>query len=79
MKKFTFSDRMVITALKRFVALQVDVTSPNSAGPRDIKKRFKVFGPPAILFFRSDGIELKSYRLYGYRSADEIVALINKI
>ncbi|MBO68213.1 MAG: hypothetical protein CL398_07860 [Acidiferrobacteraceae bacterium] len=79
MKKSTFSDPQVILSLKRFVALQVDVTNPNSVGPLDIKRRFKVFGPPAILFFNSDGIELKSHRVYGYKSADEIIALIKNI
>jgi len=79
MKKTTFSDPRVVTALQRFVVLEVDVTDPRLSDSRAVKQRFNVFGPPAILFFDTTGTELKAHRLYGYRTADELLLLIDRI
>ena len=79
MKKTTFSDPRVVTALRRFVVLQVDVTDPRLSDSRAVKQRFNVFGPPAILFFDATGTELSAHRLYGYRTADELLLLVDRI
>ena len=79
MKETTFLDTRVVTALQRFIVLEVDVTDPRLSNSRAVKQRFNVFGPPAILFFDTTGTELKAYRLYGYRSADELLLLIDQI
>ena len=79
MKKTTFLDTRVVTALQRFVVLEVDVTDPRLSDSRAVKQRFNVFGPPAILFFDTTGTELKAHRLYGYRTADELLLLIDRI
>jgi thiol:disulfide interchange protein DsbD len=79
MKKTTFSDARVVTALQRFVVLEADVTDPRLSDSRAVKQRFNVFGPPAILFFDATGTELKAHRLYGYRTADELLLLIDRI
>ena len=46
----------------RFALLQVDVTDPNDAEGRAMKQRFGVFGPPAMLFFDSNGAERSDLR-----------------
>jgi thiol:disulfide interchange protein DsbD len=79
MKKTTFSDTRVVAALQRFVVLEADVTDPRLSDSRAVKQRFNVFGPPAILFFDTTGTELKAHRLYGYRTADELLLLIDRI
>lgn len=62
-----------------FVMLQVDVTDPNDEATSSLKKRFGVFGPPAILFFDGAGRELKSKRLYGYRNAKKFVEILQGV
>ncbi len=74
MEKATFEDVRVSSALRdRFVLLQVDVTDPANPDTRAIKKRYHVFGPPAMLFFAADGSERKDLRRYGYMPADEFL------
>ena len=79
MKKTTFSDPRVVAARRRVVVLEGDVTDPRLPDSRAVKQRFNVFGPPAILFFDTTGTELKAHRLYGYRTADELLLLIDRI
>lgn len=77
MEKTTFADprvRKIMTS--RFVALQADVTDPNNADTKAIKKRYGVFGPPALLFFDAQGNEIKDMHFYGYKNADDFLAMI---
>jgi len=78
MEKTTFNDPRVRAALQRFDLIQADVTE-NDARSNAIKKKFGVFGPPAMLFFGPDGTEKKAMRFYGYRNADEFLALLSGI
>jgi thioredoxin:protein disulfide reductase len=80
MEKATFSDPRVQKILnKNFVLLQVDVEDPNNAKTEAIKKRYKVFGPPAILFFDKQGKMRKDLNFYGFKTAEEFIDTINKI
>ncbi len=80
MEKSTFADPRVRNIMtSRFVALQVDVTDPNDPESKAIKKRFQVFGPPAVLFFDAQGNEMKDLHFYGYKKADEFLAIIEKL
>ncbi len=78
MEKTTFADARVRAALKNTVLLQADVTDNNDASIA-IKQKFSVFGPPALLFFNSAGSERKNLRFYGYRNAEEFLALLGKV
>ncbi len=66
----TFPKPQVMQALTGFVLLQADVTA-NDDEDKALLKHFNIYGPPAIMFFGSDGEERKAYRLYGYFEADE--------
>ncbi len=78
MKKTTFQDPAVVSVLEdHYLALKVDVTDPNDPGPKSVKKRFGVFGPPAVLFFDQNGSPLKEMSFYGYRKPNEFLALID--
>ena len=78
MEKTTFADARVRVALARFVLIQADVTD-NNADTRAIKQAHEVFGPPAALFFNTDGREIRGLRFYGYRNPDEFLAILNKL
>lgn len=80
MEKTTFQDADVLAELNaRFVALQVDVTDPNDEDRRALKKRFGVFGPPAVLFLDADGTQLKDKSFYGYKDPEAFLAHIRSI
>ena len=79
MEKATFSNPQVQQILQnKFVALQVDVTDPNNESTEAIKKRFKVFGPPAMLFFDKTGQPMKKLNFYGFKKPDEFMTVINE-
>jgi thioredoxin:protein disulfide reductase len=65
MERFTFSDESVISKLKPALLLQADVTA-NSDSDKELLKRYGLFGPPGILFFDSEGKEMKDYRVTGF-------------
>jgi thiol:disulfide interchange protein DsbD len=80
MEKATFADPRVREELRRrFVLLQADVTDPNHPEGKAIKQRFGVYGPPAMLFFSSDGQERRELRTYGFRNVDEFTALLRQV
>lgn len=79
MEKSTFEDQSVVSILEeRYVALQVDVTDPNDEDTKAIKKKFGVFGPPAVLFFDSLGSPLDSKNFYGYQGPEQFLSLISE-
>jgi thiol:disulfide interchange protein DsbD len=81
MEKATFADQGVRAELARrgFVLLQADVTDPNDPEVKAIKRRFGVYGPPAMLFFARNGEERRALRAYGFRSKAEFLSLIEKV
>ena len=80
MEEATFSDPAVRNALAQgFIALQVDVTDPNDEQRKALKKRFGVFGPPAVLFFSPEGEQLKDKSFYGFKNAERFLVHLNSI
>jgi thioredoxin:protein disulfide reductase len=70
MEKFTFSDPDVKKRLENVKLLQIDVTK-NSPADQQLMKKFKVFGPPALLSFDSQGNELATARVIGYLAPEK--------
>jgi len=70
MERFTFSDPAVQARMGRMLLLKADVTA-NSADDQALLKRFSLFGPPGIIFFRPGGEEITTRRVVGFMSADE--------
>jgi len=68
MERYTFPAAGVRAALDGKVLLKADVTA-NDAADRELMNHFGVYGPPAILFFGTNGDELRAYRLFGYMPA----------
>jgi thiol:disulfide interchange protein DsbD len=72
MERYTFTDPAVRQQLEGFVLLQVDVTA-NTANDAALLKRFKLFGPPGMIFFDAKGKELANPRIVGFQAAEEFV------
>jgi len=70
MEAFTFTKASVHQALDGVVLLKADVT-PNDEQDTALYKHFGIIGPPSIMFFGSDGVEHKNYRVVGFMPADD--------
>jgi thioredoxin:protein disulfide reductase len=68
MEHDTFSDAAVQTRLRAALLLKADVTQ-NNAADRELLKRFGLFGPPGILFFDAQGVEVSAARVIGYQDS----------
>jgi thiol:disulfide interchange protein DsbD len=78
MEKYTFSDPRVIDALANTHLLQADVTANDDIDQALLQGHFGLHGPPAIIFYGSDGRERKNYRLVGFKPAKEFSAHVNR-
>lgn len=72
MERYTFSDAAVQAKLKDTILLQADVTA-NSDDDKALLQRFQLFGPPATLFFDTQGQELSDFRVTGYQDAAQFL------
>ena len=77
MERFTFSDERVKARLRDIVLLQADVTS-NNAEHAALLKRFRLFGPPGIVFFDREGREIPGLRVIGFQPAGRFVAVLDQ-
>ena len=77
MEAFTFTDPRVKAKLEGMLLLQADVTA-NSAEDKAMLARFKLFGPPGIIFFDRQGKEIQGLRVIGYQSADVFLGSLNR-
>ena len=64
MEHSVFSDISVVTALENTVLLQADVTDMTDQDS-ELLKELNVFGPPNIVFYNTNGEEMKDYRISG--------------
>jgi thiol:disulfide interchange protein DsbD len=78
MEKHTFTDPEVTKQLKNFHLVLADVTS-NDKEVRELQKSFGVLAPPTLLFFDSDGHELKDYRITGEIGPKQMNDLLAKM
>ena len=77
MEKFTFADATVQARLAGYTLLQADVTA-NSADDKALLARFKLFGPPGIIFFDARGTENTAVRVVGFQNAEQFVKTLQK-
>jgi thiol:disulfide interchange protein DsbD len=78
MEKLTFTDPRVRARFDSMVLLQADVTA-NNADDKALLKRFRLFGPPGIIFFGTDGAEAAGGRVIGYQDADRFLASMKAV
>ena len=78
MERFTFTDPQVQARLKNVELVQINVTegTPDDA---ELLKRFKLFGPPGILFFDKQGVEIPDIKIIGYLDKKDFVTVLDAI
>ena len=77
-EKFTFNSPKVVSLLNKFELLQVDVTK-NNKEHQILLQEFNLFGPPGIIFFNSEGIEIKELRTIGFKNATEFSSILLRV
>jgi len=77
MERYTFSDERVRARFREMVLLQADVTA-NNAEDAALLRRFRLFGPPGIVFFDRTGREIPGLRVIGFQPADRFVAVLDQ-
>ncbi len=78
MERFTFSDPGVAQLMSRMVLVQADVTK-NTPADQALLKRFKLFGPPGIMFFDAKGKQLEDLRVVGFKNARDFSAVLRRV
>ena len=77
MERFTFTDPEVARRMAGMVLLRADVTA-NNADDRALLRRFRLFGPPGILFFDTRGAEIAGARVIGFQDARRFERVLEK-
>lgn len=75
MERYTFKNENVLNKMKTFKLLKVDLTN-NQEEEKKILKRFNLFGPPAILFFKNG---LEKNRVVGFKNSEDFLKIMNEI
>lgn len=78
MEAFTFTDPAVAKKMNQMLLLQADVTA-NDADDRALLKRFRLFGPPGIIFFEPGGTERRDIRVVGFQDATRFASTLDRI
>jgi thiol:disulfide interchange protein DsbD len=77
MERYTFSDPQVRAKFGGMLLLQADVTA-NTAADKALLKRFRLFGPPGIIFFDKSGREIEGLRVVGYQPAEQFAKTLDR-
>jgi thiol:disulfide interchange protein DsbD len=78
MERNVFSDPLVAQELSRYTLLQIDITD-NTPAQQALLNELGLFGPPAILFYGSNGQEMQSQRVLGEMNRDEFMNHLNGV
>jgi len=76
MERYTFTDPAVRERLAKMVKIQADVTT-GSADHQALLRRFRLFGPPGIVFFDASGREIQGLRVIGFQPAGKFAAVLD--
>ncbi|MHC8311299.1 protein-disulfide reductase DsbD [Pseudomonas sp. GT1P32] len=71
------NDAQVVERLKGYRLIRFDITTSN-AEQRALLDRYKLFGPPALMFFGKDGVERTDVRVIGEISATDFAERVSK-
>ena len=72
--KITFKDKKIKEILSNYTLLKIDVTK-NSVEDKELMKRFNIFGPPAMIFYKN-GEEEKEKRMIGFKNVTQFLEII---
>lgn len=76
MERYTFTDPAVRERLAKMVKIQADVTT-GSADHQALLRRFRLFGPPGIVFFDASGREIQGLRVIGFQPAGKFASVLD--
>ena len=76
--KYTFSEKKVAYLLKDLNLIKLDITKTNDDNSKFLKD-YKLFGPPAILFFNNNGKEIRQARIVGFINAEDFIKVYKSI
>lgn len=77
MERYTFNDPEVQSRLAGMIKIQADVTA-NTPEHKELLKRFRLFGPPGIVFFDPAGREIPGLRVIGFQPAGKFAAVLDQ-
>jgi thiol:disulfide interchange protein DsbD len=77
LERYTFTDPQVQARFAGMLKLRADVTA-NTSEHIALLKRFRLFGPPGIVFFDKKGNEINQLRVIGFQPADKFVAVLDQ-
>jgi len=77
-EQYTFSDPRVRQALKNSVLLQIDMTEYTD-NDKSLLKRFGLVGLPSIIFFDKESREISSFRVTGYKNAEDFTKILTQL
>ena len=78
LEEVTFVDAGVKAKMSEFILIQADVTE-NSADNKALSKKYGVFGPPALLFFKENGSLQSAKTIIGFIPADAFLKHLNAL
>lgn len=78
MERFTLSDSTVQARLQDTVLLQIDVTA-GTVDDAALLKRFKLFGPPGILFIDRQGNDVPDIKIIGFLNKNDFLTVLNAV
>lgn len=78
MERKTFADPAIKAALDGWLLLRADVTG-HSADDKALLARFKLYGPPGIIFFDKNGKEIESSRVVGFQDVETFQATLSAL
>ena len=74
----TFVDARIKYKMDEFVLIQADITQ-NSDENKALSKKYGVFGPPALLFFKANGELQSSKTIIGFIAPDAFLTHLNNL
>ncbi len=77
MERYTFTDPAVQSRLSRMIKVQADVTA-GTPEQQQLLRRFRLFGPPGIVFFDPAGREIQGLRVIGFQPAEKFVTVLDQ-
>jgi thiol:disulfide interchange protein DsbD len=78
MERFTFANPAVQAKLAGFALLQADVTA-NSDNDKALLAKFRLFGPPGIIFYDSKGREIQAVRIVGFQDVAQFQKTLQQL
>ena len=76
--KYTFSEKKVSVILQSLNLIKLDITKTNDDNSKFLKD-YRIFGPPAILFFNNNGEEIRGARIVGFVDANDFIQIYRSI